>query len=151
LVQRAFAAYCAKCGGSPTDRIAKEKWYRQELIARFGICTTKELEPIIPDILDALLLHFALLADDQYWIDRATRGPEIRAMWQLKQAMDKTRINWQYVHGIALQMGFLTSTDDGANIERTISELPIELITKIISALRTHLYRSAKRKEPVHA
>lgn len=152
LVQKAFEAHCKLTGDKPQDRIAKEHWYRKALMNRFGIYTTKELEPITPEILDELLLLFALAADDQYWIDRATRGPELRAMWQLEQAMKSVRVSWEYVHGIARQMGFLTSTDEGQNIKQTIGELPAELILKLVKALRVYSYRQARaKKEPVHA
>ena len=129
LVAEAWQAYCSRHGGDVGDSRAKDAWYREQLVDALGIYTTKQVRDA--DEFDRLLLHFATIAGNDEWIDRASRGPERRALWRLRKTMKNAGEPLSYVYGIARHMGY----------DLALEELPAEAVLKINTALYKHWKR----------
>ena len=132
MLESAWQAHCTNTRQDPKSKDAREAWYRAELVACVGVYTTRQIKTV--EDFDKLCLHFATLSGDQDQIGYWTRAPERRALWWLKQEMDKTGKSWAYVHGIARKMNLP---------DRPIEDLPEEMIRKLATAL----FKSRKRDE----
>ena len=134
ILSAAWRTYCARTGTVESDRIAKDKWYRQALASSVGIFSTKQVAPKDQGMFDKLCLCFATLSGDDKQINYWSRAAERRAMWRLEQTMKKAAVSLQYVEGIARNMNF---------IFLYLEDLPAEHILKI----NTAVYKHWKRKE----
>jgi hypothetical protein len=129
--------------------VAQDHFYRAELITEFGIWSTSELPTPIPAAqFDRLLLHFAQLAGDEYWLGRLAASQERRALWRLEQIMARQNVTWQYVHGIAEQMGFVCAASS-IGPRQAVADLPAEHVVKLCQALTYHTVRISKAAKEV--
>ena len=126
LVKRAWQAHCARTGCSTVADGAYETWYREQLMDACGIYTTKQASPTKD--FDALMAHFATIAGDEYWIDRATRGDEIRLRHMIAQEQSRGNISDAYIAGIARNMG----------LRRALDDMPAAHLWKVWNALARH-------------
>lgn len=110
LVQRAWRSHCEQTGCSPAADGAYETWYRQQLVDSCGIYTTKQASPTKD--FDALMAHFAQIAGDIYWIERAAQGDEIRLRHLIRQEQVRGQISDDYINGIARNMGYNQASHD---------------------------------------
>lgn len=135
VVKEAWLRHAVRNDVDRKDKGAYEKWYRNQLVheSGLGIYSTKEINTA--DEFGKVLLHFAVLANDQHWIDRLSSDEERRALWLLDKSMANAEVGWPYVEGIARKMGFDTN----------IQELPAEHILKINTAV--YLYYKRKQKK----
>lgn len=92
---------------------------------------------------DAVMLEFAIIAGDDYWINRLSSGAERRIRWVIEnqlihdlEYLEQQPIKWRYIEGICAQ----------ANVPPKMADCPAELLLKIQSMLDTHVRRLAKRK-----
>jgi len=134
LVAQAWQVFCRRNAGTVSDKVAKDAWYRKELVNELGVYTTKQIGS--PEEFDSLMLHFATIADNEYWIDRASRGAEGRALWLLKKTMGNAGVDWPYVYGIARNMGY----------DKVVEELPAEAVLKINTAVYIYMKRQQKKE-----
>lgn len=108
LVARAWLAECERSGFSPNDKAAREDWYRAELLSsEIHVTSTKQCNQTSD--FDKLMLHFAILVNDDALIERFTRGGERRLEHVMQEALDdlswlhKSTITWDYVRAIHAQ------------------------------------------------
>jgi hypothetical protein len=126
LVKKAWFAHCLRHDLNPEADGARESWYRSQLMDACGIYTTKQASPTKD--FDALMGHFAEIVGDEYWINRAARGDEIRLRFLINKSITEGAVNLAYVQGIARNMGF----------RDTLENLPAEHLWKIWNALIRH-------------
>jgi len=90
------------------------------------------------DSFDRVMAALAIIARDEYWIDRAARAPETRMRWQIEQFLAdldylaKTTHTWAYVRAIWRQADMLPED---------ISDAPAQLLWKVLQMLDTHIRR----------
>ena len=136
LVEEAWRAYCVRNEQDRRDRAARNKWYRKELLSSdLGINSTKQVRT--PKELDTILLHFAVIAGNEHWLDRLAAGDERRALFVLQQTVERVGVDRNYVRGIARQMGYG---------DRRIEELPATTILKINAAMSKHEERKRRHE-----
>jgi hypothetical protein len=142
LVDSAWRAECARTGQDPADKIDREKWYRDQLVvgSGLGIFSTKQIKHDDCEAIDALLLHFATLANDTAMIKWVTESPERRARWRLAATMRNAGVSDAYVSGILRNMGYA---------DRTIADLPADIILKVNTAVYLHWRRHRQPEEAV--
>jgi len=85
LVEKAWRAHCAREKIHPDSRFAKDEWYRCVLLDACGVYTTKEANNTTD--FDCLMLAFAGIAGDDYWIKRMAGATERRWKWLISQKM----------------------------------------------------------------
>jgi hypothetical protein len=134
LVDKAWAVVCRR-GGVVDTPAGRDHWYRQEIKSVLGIDSTAKADPVLD--FDRVMLHFATLAQDDYWIRRCAAGEETRALHQLQRTVDNAardgvEISDVYVAGIQRNMGFG---------DRGLKELPAATILKINTACFLHWKR----------
>lgn len=134
LVKRAWLAHCLRNDLDEHVVSARDAWYRAQLMEACGIYTTKEANK--KDDFDAVMGHFAEIAGDEYWMDRAAEGRERRLRFLIEREIRLGRVNEAYVAGIARNMGF---GDEYMN-------LPAEHLWRIWNALLRHNKRESKRQ-----
>ncbi len=134
LVERAWHVHCNRTGRRRFDRAARDAWYRQNLMESVGTYTTKELNQVSD--FDEVMLHFAIIADDKYWIDRLSQGDERRMRYLIKKRLSDldeldpfTKHTWDYARATYAQMG----------LPKTIETTPARLLWKVFQALDTHV------------
>jgi hypothetical protein len=139
LVERAWQAQCRVAGSDPADRPSRDAWYRRQLVGLLGIYTTKQASTT--DDFDQLVLHFAGLVGDTYWLDRISRSAERRALFQIRRQLrelsehEGREVDWSYARAIYRQMS-------GHNaMPEHMHDCPAALLLKIVAALHTHLRR----------
>jgi hypothetical protein len=136
--------HCVRQSLDHADKAAKASWYRQQLVANFGLYTTKEIKPSEMQLVDRLCLHFATLAGNSEQISYWAVADERRAMWRLGQTMERAGVDMAYVRGIARKMNLLPQDGD-----RDIKDLPAEHILKVNAALYLYAGRQSRKREEV--
>jgi hypothetical protein len=92
---------------------------------------------------DRLMAHFAVIAGDEYWLDRTAAAAEIRMRYVILQLVsDLTEltgrlVDWSYCRSIYEHMG----------LPLTMDEAPARLLWKVLQALDTHVRRLRARSE----
>lgn len=104
LVRRAWLAECTHNKQSPNDKAAYEDWYRAELLSsEIHVNSTTKCNQTSD--FDALMLHFAILLNDEHLIERYTRGGERRLGYVLQEALldlswlHKKHVDWKCTSG----------------------------------------------------
>lgn len=139
LVSSAWLAHCRRSGQTPNSKAARDSWYRQQLHEAAGVFTTKELDPV--EGFDQVMLHFAIIANDEYWINRCTQGAERRMRYQIRRYMqdlswlEKQPVHWSYIRAMHKQSAMLP-----ANLEDT----PAQQLRVLLAMLDTHIRRICK-------
>ncbi len=77
----------ADSAGIPDEKDARDRWRHRENIEAIGFPSIKSIA--YPWQWDSLLLHFAQLADNDYWIERAALGVERRAKHSIRESLGK--------------------------------------------------------------
>lgn len=130
LVERAWRLASEKSGGNPADRVAREAWYRKTLLGGTGFYTTREVQSA--EDFDSVMLCFARLAGDEFWVRRLAESEERRARWRLGKTMELAGVGSAYVEGIRKRMGCA---------EGRMEDLPAQTVLKINAALYLHAIR----------
>lgn len=87
---------------------------------------------------DDVMSALAIIARDEYWIERTSHASEIRMRWQIGRFLDdmdyltKTTHTWDYIRAIWKQAEMLPAD---------ISEAPAQILWKILQMLDTHIRR----------
>ena len=142
----AWLAECERVGADPADKVLKETWYRAQLdqlqyYDEAGQPSTKLCDQV--EDFDAVMGHFALLANDAYWIDRTARGAEIRMQYLIRNctaeiaALTGQDLTSAYAEGIAEHMHLAPDPDD----------IPAEHLRRVFQSLDTHLRRLRRRHD----
>ena len=140
LVDRAWRAACERDGADPSNKVARDGWYREQLMDACGIFTTKEAHPVRD--FDKLMLHFAQIANDEFWISRISEADERRMRWQMRRFLQdlswllEEPCHWSYMEGLYDQAQLYPSLDDA----------PAEVLQKALQMLDTHIRRICRRR-----
>lgn len=132
LVDKAWKAHAKRNGLHVDSRMAKDQWYRCTLLDTCGIYTTTEASNTTD--FDALMLAFAEIAGDAYWIKRMAGAAERRWRWMIGQKMcakgmtlgSNDKRGEHYIEGIMKHMGL---------DQLAYNDLPAEHLKKIFIAL----------------
>ena len=140
----AWIEECARYGADASDAVLEETWYRAELVKLgcFGVGGKPSLK-LCERVkgFDRVMGHFALLANDQYWIAKTARNAEdvmlyLICEWREKiTALTHQPLTAAYEAGIAKHMHFATDPKD----------IPVEHLDKVFMSLDTHLRRLLRR------
>jgi hypothetical protein len=135
LVAEAWQKHCSASGIDPRNKAAKETWYRVQLVKACGCWTTKQVSD--PESLDAVLMHFAVLANNDRQIKWVAVSAQRRAIWRLKQTMVRAGVGWAYVHAMFKRMRFG---------DLPLEDRPAEQILKVNAALSISVNRNSRRE-----
>jgi hypothetical protein len=90
------------------------------------------------------MLELAIIAFDEYWINRLSSAAERRIRWILQnqfipdlEFLYKEKIDWKYITGICAQAG----------IPSDMNDCPADLLQKILQMVDTHIRRLAKKAD----
>jgi len=139
LVSAAWKEHCRVSGMSENADGAYETWYRDALRESIGATSTRHANQTTD--FDLAMLHFAIIADNTYWIERAHDAAERRMRFVISQKMkhlaelEHKLVTWDYIVGILDQMHLPTRMED----------CPVQLLAKAMMALDTHIRRLEKR------
>jgi hypothetical protein len=141
LVEKAWRAHAAREKIHADSRFAKDQWYRCVLLDTCGIYTTKEASNTTD--FDALMLAFAEIAGDDYWIKRMAGAAERRWRWMIAQKMSAKGLTMgcndkrgeHYIQSIMKHMGL---------DQLKFADLPAEHLKKIFIALDEDYQRHHK-------
>lgn len=128
--------------GQPDNHEQKEAWYREQISIACadaglgeGIRSIKDVDPVAG--YDAVMLHFAILAEDHraagYFAVAAERryrkiiGDLIKTIAKL----ENRHLDWSYARGIY----------DHMELPLTIDECPVDMLQKVLQALDTQRRR----------
>jgi hypothetical protein len=119
-----------------------DAWYREEMASACAaeglgenIRSVKDLDPIAG--YDAVMLHFAIISDDDRQIDYFSRASERRYRHRIKALMsalsdlENRPVDWSYARGIGAHM----------NLPLRLEDCPKEMLWKVIQALDTQRRR----------
>ncbi len=132
LVEKAWVAHATRNSIHRDSRFSKDQWYRCVLLDTCGIYTTKEANNTTD--FDCLMLAFAEIAGDDYWIKRMAGALERRWKWLIAQKMSKKgmtlgsndKVGENYIAGIMRHMHL---------DQQKYADLPAEYLQKIYIAL----------------
>jgi len=143
LVKEAYHAHCMAIKDMPD----KDAWYRKELLrSPLEISSTTEIPGHCkhgkafgdPDMFRVLMLHFAKLANNTYWLTRLATEQERRMKHLISQRLiaiaredPSAHANWAYARVICHQMNLPLEMDD----------CPVEYLWKVFQALDTQVRR----------
>jgi len=106
--------------------------------------------PISPDRkegFDKVMSHLAIIAGDEYWMDKTSRASEDRMRWQigvmlqrLSDLEDSPR-DWSYARGIYGQADLLP---------HDINDAPAQILWKVLQMLDTHIRRLERNGRAQH-
>jgi len=98
--------------------------------------------PDCKDSFDAVMADLAVIANDEYWINRTAAAAETRMRWQIARFLldldylDKRFIHtWDYVRGIYKQSDMLPAD---------IEDCPAQTLWHVLQMLDTHIRRICK-------
>lgn len=143
LVARAWIAECHHSGQAPNDKAACDAWYRRQLHEAGNWDSTTECDKVKD--FDAVMLHFAILANDEHWINKIAFADNQRLIYIIEQRLqmighlEGTTLTWSYAQSIYRHM----------QLPAQIQDCPPQLLWKVLQALDTHYRRLLKTVEPV--
>ena len=149
LVEKAWRAHSDRNKLHTGSRFAKDEWYRCVLLDACGIYTTKEASNTTD--FDSLMLAFAEIAGDEYWINRMSGASERRWRFMIAQKMSAKGLalgcndkrGEHYIQSIMHHMGL---------DQLSYGYLPAEHLKKIFIALDEDYQRHHKHdRELTHA
>lgn len=135
LVHRAWVLHCERAALDPFNKIDRDSWYRGELLRVIGVGSTKDCDQVKD--FDTVLAHFAVMAEDEYWIAKLARAAEDRMVWLIRERLaelDKIEHHpngWEYVVSIYKHM----------HLPADMGDCPAQLLWKVFQALDTHVRR----------
>jgi hypothetical protein len=140
LVSKAWKQHCEQTGEQANSRAA-ETQFRREINMKATQCySIKEMNQTTD--FDAVMLELAIIAFDEYWIDRLSCSAERRLRWILRnqfipdlEFLMKEQIGWEYITGICEQAKIPTRMDD----------CPAPMLMKIVQMVDTYIRRLAKK------
>ena len=140
LVGRAWGVTCERDGGDPADKIAKAGWYREQLMDVVGVFTTKQASPTKD--FDKLMMHFAQIAGDDFWISRIAEADERRMRWQMRSHLK----DLSYLLDEPCRWSYMVGIYDQARLYSSLDEAPAEVLQKALQMLDTHIRRICRRR-----
>jgi hypothetical protein len=144
MVTAAWTAHCAREGLDVGDKGAREAWYRKQLLECVGEYTTKALDQT--DDFDQVMLHFAQVAGDDYWMEKLAHGKETRMIYLIgRRLKDLDRLDAPNVHTWA----YARAVHDHMGLPADIEDCPAGLLWKVFQALSTHARRLTARTEEI--
>lgn len=126
LVEAAWRADCSRSRANPADKVARERWYRAELLRAGGWHSSTECNNA--EDFDALMLHFAQIAGDWELVGWYSVSAERRYNWLIRREMRRAGVDVAYVQAIARNMGVCRSWED----------LDESQLRRILIALKLH-------------
>lgn len=92
---------------------------------------------------DQVMAALAVVADDQYWLDRTAAAAEIRMRWQIRQFMidlewlTERTVTWEYVRSIYAQ----------ADLSPTIDDAPAKTLRKVLAMLDSYIRKLCAQRD----
>ena len=135
-VDQAWTAHATRHNLPLNSKPAKRQWYEKQLMQCLGVTTTKHCNPA--EHFDDAMLHFAIIANDEYWINRTTQSEERRYIYQIHRLMldyqyvAKRPITWDYIRAIHKQ---------AHQLPERIRDTPAPMLRQILQMLDTHIRR----------
>lgn len=139
------AAYTAEAERLRGDLPPKETWRREINLATTGKYSTMEMNQTTD--FDKVMLELAIIAMDEYWLNRLSSSEERRLrhviQWMIEdlEYLERQPIAWSYIQGICKQANYATS----------LMDCPAEHLAKVMQMVDTHVRRLAKRQEIARA
>lgn len=118
LVNKAWLAECTRLGEAPNNKNAKDRWYRAQLMDAASVSSTRECNRTSD--FEMVMLPFAIIAGDDYWIGRCTAGAERRLKYIIRENLKdltwllKEKHDWKYVLAVYKQSKMLPAKMDDA-------------------------------------
>lgn len=128
-VARAWAAHCGRTGESVFDHAARERWYRHQLVTRFNVYTTKQLDQK-RDFEEAMALFEAIEGKSITWQLKAADGDKNRLRFLIRERCRILHGNEDYIQAVCDQMGF-----------GYFDDLTVKDLYKVFQAFDTHVRR----------
>lgn len=91
---------------------------------------------------DQVLAHFAILAGDEYWIDRTARASEIR----MRHVLEEKMAELSAIEGRPVGWSYCRSVYNHMNLPLTMEEADARWLWKVYQALDTHCRRLRKQR-----
>lgn len=142
LFNRAWIAHCEQEGKSPNSRSEETDFRRQINLETTQCYSIKEMNQTTD--FDKVMLELAIIAFDEFWINRLSSAAERRIRWILKnqfipdlEYLTHQAISWDYIKGICTQAG----------IPSDMNDCPADLLQKILQMVDTHIRRLAKKAD----
>lgn len=138
LVDIAYMAEAQRLGGKIPR---KDDWRRRLNLDTTGHYSTKEMNQTTD--FDAVMLELAIMAGDDYWINRLITSAERRLRCVIRwfiydlEYLTKQPIKWSYIKGICKQAGYSDS----------LLDCPAEHLAKVMQMVDTHVRRLASKAE----
>lgn len=135
LVRNAWMVEALRSGTNDRDLVAYRSWYQGNVTAALGVPTTKGANQT--EDFDVCMLQFAMIAGDEYWINRASAGAERRMRFVIRQklrdlgALEARDLDWSYARAVYQHM----------NLPESMSDCPARLLWKVCQAIDTHIRR----------
>ena len=142
LVDAAYAAEAERLRG---DLPPKDEWRRKINLDTTGKYSTMEMNQTTD--FDKVMLELAIIAMDEYWLNRLSSSEERRyrhvIQWMIEdlEYLEKHPIAWSYIQGICKQANYATS----------LMDCPAEHLAKVMQMVDTHVRRLAKRADIARA
>lgn len=105
-------------------------------------CGSKQRIADYLDGFDVIMEHFAIIAEDRFWLERTARAKETRLRWVILQRMHRLgelegrQVDWSYVRGIYAQAHMLPEDMEDATSEA---------LWKLLQMMDTHVRRLEDR------
>jgi hypothetical protein len=150
VVDAAWLAHCDREGIAPNTKGSKDKWYRGELMLCLGVSSTSDCDDLVHDF-DAAMLHFAIIANDEYWINKITRNGVdvivylIDGQLENLSKIDGNKYTFAYARGIYEQM------TSGDQLPLNIEDCTAEVLKSLYEKLNIFLRRKYRHGEKVKA
>jgi hypothetical protein len=134
LFGKAWRVYAAACGEHQDDHCAADVWRKSQL-AECGFLSLKEVDRTHG--YDAVMLHFAMVANDDRAIAYFAPAVERRMRHLIGKALDKLgqlegrSLDWTYAQAILSHM----------NLPTAIEDVPAEQLRLVLQVLDTHRRR----------
>ncbi len=135
------AAYQEEAARQRGELPPKEAWRRQLNLATTGHESTREMNKTAD--FDAVMLELAIMAMDEFWINRLATAEERRFRHIIEwfiydlEFLKQEPINWFYIAGICKQAGYAVS----------LMDCPAEHLAQVLKMVDTHVRRLAKARD----
>jgi len=138
LLQRAWEVHCRRNAGCASDRAARDIWYRGELLAEFGVDSTRDMTQTRD--FEQVMAHFeSITGDSLTWGLRIFDGDSRRILHEVDKITKKHGWDGDYLRRIARQALRRNDLPE-------LHTLPREELLVIVRAAKIHAKR---RKDKV--
>lgn len=136
LVDSAWLAFALRHDVDHHDKAAKRQWYEGELFQCAHVHSTTEL-CATPAVFDAMLLHFAIIANDADEIARQSESAERRLRWQIERRLEELT----YLQGRPITWDYAVTTYSTMKVSIPLAEAPAAYLLSVHTKLDVYVRR----------